>query len=517
MPLGFGKPPRRDRKPATALAQAAEMFDLGLVLHRQGRLAEAIVRYGQALDFQADYVEAHFALGLALQAQGNLDGAIDHLQRAIELRSYYTDAHFALGTALHEKGRLKEAVAAYERVLAIEPEYVKAHNNLGAVQRELGALDEAVASCRRAIALDPGYVEAHNNLGVALKDQGERSEAAACFKRALTLQPDFAEAYYNLGLVLQAQQQWSEAAAVYRTALLLKPDLAEAQTNLANAQLSLGQVREAIESFEAALALAPWLAAAHRGLGNARRDLGQLAQAAAAYTEAIRLDPADSEARHYLAAVGGAPVPPAADPRYVAALFDDYAERFDAHLLEDLAYSTPRQLLEAVRAAAPHANHLLNILDLGCGTGLCGPLFKPLAHRLVGIDLSSRMIEKARARAVYDELVTGEIGEQLAHYRDAFDLIVAADVFPYLGDLLPVLVASAVTLVPGGLLAFSVEAGPEEDYLLQPSGRYAHALSYLRQAAAFAEFVEVSAQQSVLRTDKGEPIAGWIVVLRSRR
>ncbi|UFP95002.1 tetratricopeptide repeat protein [Gloeobacter morelensis] len=516
MPRGFGKPPRRDNRPSTAMAQAAELLDLGLVLHRQGRLAEAIVRYGQALDFQADYVEAHFALALALQARGEGEEAIHHFQRAIELRSYYTDAHFALGTALQEQQDFEGALGCYQRTLAIEPEYVKAHNNLGAVQRELGDLDGAIASYRRALALESGYVEAHNNLGVALRERGQLEEAALCFKRAFQLQPDFAEAYYNLGLLLHAQQKLAEAIAVYRTALIIKGDLVEARVNLAHALQGMGQGEAAIEEHRRAVELAPALAEAQCGLGNALRDAGRLAEAAECYAEALRLKPDYAEARHYLAAVGAAPTPATTDPEYVAALFDEYAERFDRHLTGELAYRAPELLVGAIQAVTPHSAGLLNVLDLGCGTGLCGPLLRPLAQRLVGMDLSAKMLSKAYARGVYDDLAVGEMTEWLGRHHDAFDLIVAADVFTYVGDLAAVFAAAALTLVPGGVLAFSVEAG-EAGYTLLPNGRYAHALDYVQKQAAAAALVAVSAERAILRTERGRAVEGWIVVLRSLR
>jgi predicted TPR repeat methyltransferase len=225
----------------------------------------------------------------------------------------------------------------------------------------------------------------------------------------------------------------------------------------------------------------------------------------------VRLNPGASEWRFHLAARGGE-TPKAPPAEYVASLFDSYAERFDEHLVGELGYRGPEQLLAAVTAAAP--DRKLDIMDLGCGTGLCGAMFRPLAKTLMGCDLSPQMVKAAKNRGCYDEVLVGDIRAALADRKAQFDLILAADVFIYVGDLAEVFPLAYVALRAGGLFAFTVEAHDGSGYVLRPTRRYAHNLEYLRGLATANGFVEQSAETVVLRTDRGAEVRGWVVVLR---
>jgi predicted TPR repeat methyltransferase len=197
----------------------------------------------------------------------------------------------------------------------------------------------------------------------------------------------------------------------------------------------------------------------------------------------------------------------------VASLFDHYADTFDRHLLGTLGYRGPQLLHDAVVAAGVAAGPL-DIADLGCGTGLCGPLFKPMARTLVGVDLSSRMVHQARERKVYDELFVEELTEFLAARAKRFDLAVAADVLSYFGDLSGVLAAASQALREGGLFAFTLEKHDGPGHVLNPTRRYAHSIEYVRSVLLSAKLREVSAEEEVLRTQNKRDVPGWVVVLQ---
>jgi predicted TPR repeat methyltransferase len=217
-----------------------------------------------------------------------------------------------------------------------------------------------------------------------------------------------------------------------------------------------------------------------------------------------------------LAALGAAPVSETAPAEFVVELFDSYANRFDEHLVKELEYRTPEYLNRVLRSALGENARSLHIIDLGCGTGLCGPLLRDIAASMVGVDLSPKMIEKAEQRGVYDRLVVGDITAELESTQAAYDLIVSADVFIYIGNLAPVFAASGKALKPGGLFAFSVEAGEEgAQYVLRTSGRYAHSMDYVRSLAAGVGLTEVSVEDVVLRKEKGLPMAGHIFLFRA--
>jgi predicted TPR repeat methyltransferase len=156
----------------------------------------------------------------------------------------------------------------------------------------------------------------------------------------------------------------------------------------------------------------------------------------------------------------------------------------------------------------------MDAMDLGCGTGLCGPLLRPMCATLRGVDLSAAMIEKARARGVYDELETGDLIARLNRGPHAFDLLTAADVLNYIGDLAPVLDAASRALRRGGLLVFSVEAGAGERFQLQRHiHRYAHSEPYLRRVAQIFGFEVKSLEPITSRLEAEKPVAGFLVVL----
>ncbi|WP_224360298.1 class I SAM-dependent DNA methyltransferase [Hyalangium versicolor] len=214
------------------------------------------------------------------------------------------------------------------------------------------------------------------------------------------------------------------------------------------------------------------------------------------------------------AAETGSTLPSRAAETYVAALFDQYASHFDDKLRSELAYRAPEHVLAAVQEALGGRRELA-VLDLGCGTGLAGVLLRPFARRLEGIDLSPGMLEQARARGVYDALHPGELHALLEASQGPYELIVAVDVLVYLGALEPLFERVARRLAPGGLFAFTVEKDTEPGYRLQPTGRYSHHLDYLRACARTVGLTPVVEREAVLRTERGQPVWGHVVVLRA--
>ncbi|HET6467222.1 MAG TPA: methyltransferase domain-containing protein [Geminicoccaceae bacterium] len=216
--------------------------------------------------------------------------------------------------------------------------------------------------------------------------------------------------------------------------------------------------------------------------------------------------------RHLLLAQLGAR-PARAPPDYVAGLFDAYAPSYDEHLLVDLGYAAPNLLRDLVgtRLDRPEG---ARVLDLGCGTGVLGPLFQRIARRLDGVDLSAEMLGRARARGVYDALHRADLVEFLARTDGRYELCLAADVLVYVGDLRPVMTGVARVLEPGGLFAFTVEHGAAESWALRRSGRYAHGSGYVRETAAASGFAVVAAKEAVLRREAGRAVAGDLYLLR---
>ncbi|MFG1228154.1 methyltransferase domain-containing protein [Xanthobacter wiegelii] len=264
---------------------------------------------------------------------------------------------------------------------------------------------------------------------------------------------------------------------------------------------------------------APGFAAAWFLLGEAREGQGEGDAAREAYGRALALDPADrlgAGLRRARLGDGTEGAEGAMSAAYVRTLFDQYADRFDTALREKLAYRGPELLLEAVRAACTAQGRELRFgaaLDLGCGTGLAGVLFAPLAERLDGVDLSPAMLEKARALGLYAALEAGEMGAALqAVPAGSLDLVIAADALCYVGDLGPIFDAARAALAPDGLFAFTLETHEGEGVLLRETLRYAHAQVYVRALAGEAGLALLLLEQASTRSEKGAPVPGLVGV-----
>jgi predicted TPR repeat methyltransferase len=294
--------------------------------------------------------------------------------------------------------------------------------------------------------------------------------------------------------------------------------VADRRFAIAQEFLARGDLSAAADLLAQAIEAAPRFGSAWFRLGEVREKLGERADAVAAFQQVCALDPEDSlGAGLCLVRLGALPAGdmPAA---YVRTLFDQYADRFDAALTEGLAYRGPailRDALEKVCAAGGHPMRFAEMLDLGCGTGLAGAAFRPHVARLVGVDLSDRMVAVARAKNIYDRLGIGDALQFLqaeARERRRYSLVVAADLFAYLAWLPPILGAAARVLAPGGLVGFTTETHAGDDVILGEKLRYAHGAAHVRAAVTGAGLTLRALAEVSTRSEAGIPVPGLVVV-----
>jgi predicted TPR repeat methyltransferase len=424
-------------------------------------------------------VDEAVALAILLQKNEQLDEAQALYARILELFPDHPDAlHFA-GVLAQQQGRSDAAIALIEKSLAIAPERADCYSNLGIVYRSMGRLGAAIEAFRRAIAIDPGHANAHSNLGVLLKATDRPGEAEAAYREAIRLDPQHIDAYTNLGILLDGLKRTGEAAACFTRIITLRPKHKEARRLLALAHCALGETDAAIAIFE----------------------------------EWLQEEPDDPIARHMHAACTGRGVPARASNGFVERTFDSFAASFESKL-ERLSYRAPALVAAMIEDAGAERARQLDVLDAGCGTGLCGPLVAPYARRLAGVDLSEGMLERAKEKRIYDALERCELTRYLLEHRGQFDLIVSADTLVYFGDLEPVAAAAAGALRSGGLMVFTLEhaVGAAEDagYRLEFHGRYAHRRPYVERTLAAAGLVPEIAE-AALRLESGMPVAGLVV------
>ncbi|MYN16132.1 tetratricopeptide repeat protein [Rugamonas sp. FT107W] len=496
----------------THSALIASFLQQAVALHQQGRLEPAQALYRQVLELDPRRFDALHLLGVIARQQGDAQAAIALISQAIAVDGAQAKAHCNLGVALLDAGRADEALASHDRALALLPDYAMAWSNRGNALRRLGRLDEALLSYQRALAIQPSYAEAHCNRAIVLQDQGRYLDALGAAEDALKLQSRNADAWFARGNALHCLRLLPEAVESFDRAIHLRPQWAEAYNGQGAAMHRLGIFDAALDSYDQALALKPDYALAHYARGNTLRSMGRNDEAVAAYRAALAHGDNPETIAFALASVGAGETPAALPADYVRSLFDQYANHFDQHLVEVLDYRTPAYLDGLIRRTIDADR--LDTLDLGCGTGLCGPYLKAYAGKLAGVDLSRQMLDKAAERKLYDSLACDDLSAYLDGQRDAWDLAVAADVFVYIGDLAPVFTGVHRALREGGHFCFTVEAGEGADYALRPSNRYAHTQAYLQRLAAETGFHIKAAEPLTARQENGAPIAALALMLQ---
>ncbi|HSH12537.1 MAG TPA: tetratricopeptide repeat protein, partial [Desulfurivibrionaceae bacterium] len=391
------------------------------------------------------------------------------------------DAHYNLGILHYRQGEQAQAMACYREAVKIDPAHAASLYNLGIIHFERHEYEQAAGRYEQALAARPGDVDTLYNLAFTRAKQGQLAEAALHYHTALELAPGDAELHNAMGSTLRKLEEPELAEGYYRQAVRLNPDYGSAWTNLATILHVLGRYEEAMDC----------------------------------YSRAIELGDRTESADYMIAALTGSNRQ--TSPRsYVRDLFDGYAENFDQSLVGNLEYNVPELLKKACLAQVGEAHRFRRAADLGCGTGLAGLRFRELAGELHGVDLAGKMVAKAAARGIYDQLSCSDISDFLAAGNDAdFDLVVAADVLIYLGELESFFNQVRRRIEPGGYLVFSTEilAGGG-DYRLQKSGRYAHSEGYLAGLATRHGFAVASCQEANLRKEKDQWLRGYLVVLR---
>ena len=411
--------------------------------------------------------------------------------------------------AAHKAERFDEAEAGYLRVLEARPDHAKALYYLGLLQFHRGDTAAAIKLVQRCLNFARTNGPGWNTLGGLFVAASRKTEARDAYRQATVVAPAMGEAWYNYGICLRDE----------------------------------GDVDGAMEALRTSLAREPGYSRSYEALATVLYQVGRTQDAADVYRQWAAFDPQSAKARHMVAAVSQRDVPARAADDYVRELFDGAARSFDTNLGR-LNNRAPTLVVEAlVRAVAQGgpppqgaqsahggpsthitpdapadgAATLASVLDAGCGTGLCGPLLRSHCERLVGVDLSTQMIERARARECYDELVVAELSAFMRSRPRVFDAIVSADTLVYFGALEEPLSAARGALRDQGVLVFTVELLPataSQDHRLETHGRYAHSEQYVGRALAGSGFAVTSFEPAILREESGAPVNGAVVTAR---
>jgi len=410
----------------------------------------------------------------------------------------------------HREGRLAEAENGYLEVLRKKPDWGPVLNALGTVFLDQSQPDKAREVFEKACELRPAYFPACYNLARLKQQENDHKGAISIYRAILERQPDFGQAWNNLGIAYREIGDGDEALSCFRKAVAFAPDMAEAWNNLGVAQDEFNMIQDASKSYRKAIEVRSDYASAHFNLGVSLQKLRLFKEAEDHYNKVLETKPDDEAARFMLQSLGRSGAFDAAPAEHVRRIFDRCAGTFERILVKDLEYKTPQLLFDLV---APYLTEEMNVLDLGCGTGLGSQRYRPFAKRLIGVDVSSKMLEKAAEKKIYTRLKVFDILQDW-EFSQKFDLIYSSDVFVYFGNLDRIIRSASSYLVYGGILAFSVERLEDNsmDYRLFPSGRYAHSRTYIQDCLRRHGLQLMEETKADIRKESGNQVKGLLIV-----
>ncbi len=452
---------------------------LGNIVYYQEKYKDARRHYETAINLKPDFMDATYNLARLDLIENNNETAIFRLKKLVEMNPAHPKASAQLAKIHYNLKNYSESIEAFRLHLKHHPSDSNALHDLALSQIAIRKFKTAIESLEACLELNPKHPEAHYHLATAYVENEELEKALAHYLQQLSIETNL-DTYYNIGVVFTALDRNEDAIHYFMKVIELDQDHFNAHLNLGVIYLKFGHYKEAIHHYE----------------------------------EAARIRPEDPEIQYILQGISqSAETPDAAPKEYIAHLFDQYALYYDKHLQTHLKYQVPQQLYEALSRNIELPLSTWKILDLGCGTGLSGVLLKKHASELIGVDLSSKMLDLAEQKNLYDQLIEADIREYLDQHKD-FDLILASDVFSYHGALDVLFKSAYSALKQSGLFIFSVEKGIEYPYQLLKSLRYTHHKRYLEDLIGDSQFSLLELSNSVLRTQQGEAVEGYLVILQ---
>jgi predicted TPR repeat methyltransferase len=468
--------------------------------------------------------------------------------KALESGILPAQALGSLGVRLCLENRNTDAAEVLHAAVALSPDNIEPLNNLAVAMERCDRTEDAIRVVERSLAILTSQPDSWIFLGNLKKRQRDLTGAQLAYEMALLFKSDSALAWQELGLVRKEQREYLPAIECFLNCVRYGQVTPAILSILGQLFFLTGQFQKSRDAYALAVeseATNPLYRQMFRemefaccAIENQRIDdvINSLPTqdgddllhktfallSAYGYTEAaarvaekrVELFPGSATAVYLLHAIQGDDTVARSPNDFLIESFDKVAERFDQHLVNGLGYDIPQKLAAALSGLIPR-DCQATVLDAGCGTGLCGPWVRELAASLVGVDLSPKMLEQADRRKIYDRLVCGELTTFLLDSPATFDVIIAADVIIYFGDLSALAAATARSLRRGGLLAFSTERAASPGHHLLASGRFAHEANYIRSVFG-TDFIECLCQDTTVRHEANQPVPGNIFVYRRR-
>ena len=451
--------------------------NLAVMYERNLELEQAKTHYQKAYSCNQN-LNSLLRSGICAQKLAEHAAAIKIFLQAKKQQPDNANILYYLGLSYQQSQMLSQATKAFESALLIAADHVEAQHALATIQAHNQQYELATTSLLQVLKIAPNHGEALHNLASIYYHQSHYKKALDAWLRLLSLQPD-QYTNYNIGSCYLALQRHDDAKAYLEAACADLPNSTDPLLNLASIYIKNKDWPKAIKLYQTALELKPDSA-------EIKYVLAAILQKKHNFTKA----PDD----------------------YVTHLFDHYADSFEEHLVGNLAYRAHTIIADALNEQI-EPNKQYRILDLGCGTGLCGQACVQFAEKLIGVDLSSKMLQQAQKLNIYHELIESELELYLEQARD-FQIIMAADVMPYIGDLTTTLELIWQALAPGGFCIFTVEASAEQEfYSLSESGRYQHNNELLLKFVQ-ENWQVITNEKVVTRTQNFIPVSSMLFFLK---
>lgn len=449
-------------------------------LLQAGKWTDAELAY-RALLQQHPTAAIYNNLGALYFKQSRWQDAFQCYQDAITLEPQYIDAYYNLGLTLVKQNKWEESVSVYRRLLELDSTHFAGRFHLACALMQLNEIDASLDEFSKIEKSNPHHFETHANMATCFLRNGNLDQARLHYLKASELMPQDTQILYNLGVINQQQGDVDHAIQYYQKAVKIDPDLFDAHNNLGVALMARRSPDLALTHFEEALRLQPSNKAIQYVITMLSRD------------------------RHLLTA----------PPDYIRSLFDAYADHYESHLLQALDYKIPSLLLDACFQVMQPSDSTLDIVDLGCGTGLCGVAFKPYARSMTGVDLSEKMLQVASEKNCYDVLVSSDVLTYLAGKANTVDVILAGDVLVYMGELDVLFGLVRKTLRESGLFIFNTEISHDKEYRMNQSGRFSHHEKYIDHLAKKQHLRVVYHDIIETRQQNNQPVYGYLYVLQA--
>ncbi|MBV8170133.1 MAG: tetratricopeptide repeat protein [Alphaproteobacteria bacterium] len=440
--------------------------------------------------------------------------------------------HASLGQLLLRQERYAQAVNELTAALEAKPDQPAWLASRAEANEHLGAVYKAVDDAAAAVMAAPTNAEHAALLARLLQRAGRHDEAVMSWAEAIRLDEAKLEYYEGLARALWIKGSLAAAIELFDKLRFADPSNEGNYMVLAEIHMQDQQPAKAAEICQAALDRGIKTALIYRAYGHAKLLLGERAKAGELFRAGLAQSPQDGYLLHMLSIVGDEPSARAPED-YVRAVFDSRADTYEMAALFKLGIRSPglmrRELLRIrpkLDPSRPAAHKLSAVLDLGCGSGLVGALTYDMTAYLKGVDLSRNMVRYAQIKGIYHELEVADIVASLNTDPRLYECITAGDVISYFGDLKPVFEGAFKRLLPSGLFLLSLESGSEswradvlagvskDQWKLQDSGRYCHALPYVEACAKAAGFEIVQVWPETLQTENEVDLQGYVISLR---